>query len=218
MINQQYSTFFKELAKNNHKDWFHANKTTYEKEVKAPFLELLEALIPELRKWEPAISPNPKDALFRINRDIRFSKDKTPYNTILKAGFSAGGKKSELPGFYLGISADTIHVGGGLFMVKGDQLKNVRNSIADDPDAFLKIVEKPSFLSLFGELKGERAKRIDKDHQEAFAKTPYVANKQFYAMTDIPLADYLGSDELPKVLMSSFSEIYPLTDFLKKAL
>jgi uncharacterized protein (TIGR02453 family) len=216
MITKAYSTFFHELENNNNKEWFHMNKKAYE-ETKQSFLTLLDSLIPELLKLDSTISPVAKDALFRINRDIRFSIDKTPYHTLLKAGFSLGGKRSELPGFYLGISADTIHVGGGLFNVKSPELKKVRSLIAQDTDEFIQIVNSKSFVANFTELKGEQAKRLDKTLQPIAEKTPYIANKQFYAMQELPLVEYFNNEKLYSVVLNSFKEIAPLNHFLKKA-
>ncbi|MFY0653669.1 MAG: DUF2461 domain-containing protein [Cyclobacteriaceae bacterium] len=217
MITKKYSDFFKGLEKNNNRDWFHENKKSYEKEVKKPFLDLLEVLLPDLMDLNSDISPNPKDALFRINRDIRFSKDKTPYNTVMKAGFSAGGKKSFLPGYYLGISAEKIHVGGGLFNLKGPELKLVRNLVLEDTDEFMSIVNGKSFSGMFGELLGERAKRLDVKYQPLLEQTPYIANKQFYAMTDLALADHYDSKDLPKTILKYFKEIHSLNTFLQRA-
>ncbi|WP_052823545.1 DUF2461 domain-containing protein [Neotamlana sedimentorum] len=217
MITQDYIAFFKSLEKNNNKEWFHKHKKAYENDVKKPFLELLEILIPEIEKLEPQISPNPKDALFRINRDIRFSNDKTPYHVLLKAGFSPNGKKSKLPGFYLGISADKIHVGGGLFNLKGTDLKNVRTLITKNTDEFIQLVNSEFFISTFQELKGEQAKRLDKNFQPILSKTPYIANKQFYAMREFPLIGYLNSDKMFATIINSFKAITPLNQFLKRA-
>ncbi|MEM9833898.1 MAG: DUF2461 domain-containing protein [Bacteroidota bacterium] len=218
MITEKYTTFFSVLEENNNKEWFHEHKSAYEADVKKPFLELLEELIPEVEKLEPAISPNPKDALFRINRDIRFAKDKSPYRTLMKAGFSPGGKKSELPGFYLGISADKIHVGGGLFNIQSPQLKIIRRLITEKTDEFLAIINFPSFKNIFGELQGERAKRLDLAFQDTLNETPYVANKQFYVMQQMDLQPFLNSDNLREVVIQYFKEVNPLNRFLKKAL
>ena len=98
MIDQNYVNFFKELENNNNKEWFHQHKKVYETQVKQPFLALLELLIPELLRIDPRISTNTKEAIFRINRDVRFSRNKTPYNTLLKAGFSPLGKEIKLTG------------------------------------------------------------------------------------------------------------------------
>lgn len=218
MITEAYVSFFKKLAQNNNRDWFHEHKAQYEKDAKGQFITLLDLLIPEIRKLEPMVSPNPKDALFRINRDIRFSKDKTPYNTILKAGFSAAGKKSQLPGYYLGIDANHIHVGGGLFMLDSAGLKQVRGFIADNVDAFLSILDSSSFGKHFDGLLGEQAKRLDKSLHAAQEKTPYIANKQFYTMANIPLDGYLSSEKIITVIMDHFKAVSPLNNYLNKAI
>ena len=217
MISENYIAFFKKLEKNNEKEWFHEHKSEYESAAKKPFIKLIDSLISELIKLEPSISKNPKDALFKINRDIRFSKDKTPYHTLLKAGFSAGGKKSKLPGFYLGIGAEKIHVGGGLYNIKSSDLYAIRTLITENTDEFIKIVNSKSFVSNFQGLKGEQSKRLDKNFQPILVKTPYIANKQFYAMQELPLTDYLNSDKILSAVENSFKEINPLNQFLKKA-
>ncbi len=218
MISEAYSSFFVELAKNNYKEWFHANKKRYENDVKVPFLNLLNELIPTLKEWENKIDGDSKKALFRINRDIRFSKDKSPYNTIMKAGFSAGGKKSELPGFYLGIDAENIHVGGGLFMIGTAELKKLRYEIANDPDTLLSIVKEKQFIQNFGKLKGEKAKRLDKELMAVSEKTDLIFNKQFYAMVEFPLAPFYDSDSLAEEVLSHFEIIRPLNNYLSNAL
>ena len=217
MITKAYSEFFEELQDNNHKTWFHANKKRYEADVKQPFLDLLTDLIPVLREWDSRILQDEKKAIFRINRDVRFSKDKTPYNTLLKAGFSPNGKKSMLPGYYLGISASIIHVGGGLFNVKPPELKGVRQHIANDVDSFLQIVNNAAFKTKFKELKGEASKRIDKSLEEASNKTAWIYNKQFYAMANLPLSDYYGSSKLQDDIIKYFEAIRPLNEFLNDA-
>ncbi len=214
MITKTYSEFFKELKENNNKEWFHANKKRYENDVKQPFLELLSELFPTLHEWDHRILTDEKKAMFRINRDVRFSKDKTPYHTILKAGFSPNGKKSMLPGYYLGISADSIHVGGGMFNIKSPELKAVRNHIANNVDDFLAITNAKEFTDCLGTLKGEVSKRLDKDHQVIANKTPLIYNKQFYAMADLSLENYYNSPKLKQVIEKHFNAIRPLNEFL----
>lgn len=218
MISKEYSIFFMELAQNNHKEWFHANKKRYENNVKTPFLDLLESLLGRLTEWDARMLPDPKKALFRINRDIRFSKDKSPYHTIMKAGFSAGGRKSELPGYYLGIDAENIHVGGGLFMVRPSELKKVRQYIASKPKALIDIVEAQPFKSAFGKLRGEKAKRLDKELLSASEKTALIYHKQFYAFAEFPLEPFYESDLLKEEVLQHFELIRPLNAYLTKAL
>jgi len=217
MIDKNYISFFQNLALNNNKTWFHANKQDYEKHVKIPFLHLLDLLIPEVEKLEPLIASDPKAALFRINRDIRFSKDKSPYNTLMKAGFAPGGKKSELPGYYLGISAESIHVGGGLFNISTAQLKKIRLLIASNTEEFIEIISNKSFTEVFGGLKGEQAKRLDKDFQQTQSITPHIANKQFYVMQEYRLEEYLNADKLLEIIINSFKEVNTLNNYLKRS-
>ena len=217
MITKAYTDFFTELNANNNKEWFHANKKRYENDVKAPFLKLLSELLATLHKWDDRILDDEKKALFRINRDVRFSKDKTPYHTILKAGFSPNGKKSMLPGYYLGISADTIHVGGGMFNVKPPELNAVRSLIADKSKDFLKIVHTKEFKGVLGGLKGEVSKRIDKKHMAIAEKTDLIYNKQFYAMSEMPLIKYYNSANLKTEILKHFEAIKPLNEFLNGA-
>ncbi len=217
MITKAYSSFFKELAKNNRKEWFHANKKRYENDVKMPFIQLLEALLPSLRKWDERILPDHKKAVFRINRDIRFSKDKSPYNTIMKAGFSPKGKKSIYPGYYLGIDAENVHVGGGLFMVQPPELKRIRDHIANKTDELIKITQQKGFTQNFGKLKGDKSKRLDKHLLPIAEKTDLIYNKQFYAFAEFPLEPFYNSESLTKEILDHFGQINPLNTYLNKA-
>ena len=218
MITQDFVDFFNGLEENNHKDWFHAHKNDYDTHVRGPFIALVDELIPQIiTELEAFISPNAKDALFRINRDIRFTPDRPPYNTIMKASFAPGGKRSFLPGYYLGIDAHSVHVGGGLFNLKSPELKKIREHIADDPMRFAEILSDREFASRFGELKGERSKRLPREFKIFQERVPEIANKQFFAMVELPLADYLGKEGLDEVVMGYFRAVHPLNRFLKES-
>ncbi|WP_136468191.1 DUF2461 domain-containing protein [Flagellimonas onchidii] len=217
MISKTYTSFFKELAKNNNKEWFHANKKRYENDVKEPFLGLLEALLSNLTNWDHRILADPKKAMFRINRDVRFSKDKTPYHNILKAGFSPNGKKSILPGYYLGIDATSIHVGGGLFMLRPPELSKLRNHIAASASELIKITTDSAFVQNFGQLSGEKAKRLDKSLLPTAEKTDLIYNKQFYAMAEFPLEPFYDSENLEEEILNHFKAIKPLNTYLNQA-
>lgn len=217
MISPAYISFFKELQKNNHKEWFHANKRRYEDDVKAPFIGLLTKILPVLVQWDDRIPTDSKKAMFRINRDVRFSKDKSPYHLIMKAGFSPYGKKSELPGYYLGIDAENVHVGGGLFMIRTPQLKKVRNHIASRTTDFLNILEHQDFKNAFGQLKGEKAKRLDKGLMVTAEKTEHIYNKQFYAFAEFPIEPFFNTDELTNEILSHFEAIKPLNSYLNQS-
>ncbi|SNY95053.1 DUF2461 domain-containing protein [Flagellimonas pacifica] len=217
LVKKAYSSFFLELAKNNNKEWFHANKKRYENDVKKPFLDLLESLLDTLTEWDPRILSDPKNAMFRINRDVRFAKDKTPYHTILKAGFSPNGKKSILPGYYLGIDATSIHVGGGLFMLRPPELSKVRNHIAKDSYKFIEVLKSSTFIQNFGKLSGEKAKRLDRNLLPVAEKTDLIYNKQFYAMAEFPLEPFYDSEKLNDEVLNHFEAIKPLNTYLNQA-
>lgn len=218
MIQKAYSSFFEELKENNTRAWFQNHKKRYEQEVKQPYMALLETIIPVLREWDDAILPDPKKALFRINRDLRFSKDKTPYHLIMKAGLSPGGKKSVEPGYYLGVDAEHVHVGGGLFMVRPPELKRIRQYITSHTDELIQITKAPEFIENFGMLKGEKAKRLDKHFQEVAQKTTLIQHKEFYAFVEFPLAAFYNSSALTEEILIHFRAIRLLNDYLSKAL
>ncbi len=107
--------FLEKLSKNNKREWFHKNKKNYENNVREPFKKLVEEIIFRLGEIEPDFHSSPKEAIFRINRDLRFTKDKTPYKTHISASFKNGGRTSpNQPGYYIQISPKNIMLGGGV--------------------------------------------------------------------------------------------------------
>lgn len=218
MIGPEYITFFLELEQNNDRKWFHANKKRYEAAVKTPFLELIRQWMERIAAFDSDITMTPKETLFRINRDVRFSKDKSPYNVMMKASIAPGGRKSASPGYYLGISADHIHLGGGLFMVEKNQLIAVREHILNQRERFEQIINANSFKSRFGSLQGERAKRYDAKFKVMEGELPEIANKQFYAMAQYPVQDYLQPGQLLALASEHAQEVAALNTFLKEAI
>ena len=115
---REYQTFLQQLRKNNNKTWFDSNRKRYEEHVKQPFAAFVEVMIDLIRADDAEVEITAKDAIFRINRDIRFSKEKSPYKTHMAANVSKEGRKSkEWPGFYFQFSADRVTVGGGTYMM-----------------------------------------------------------------------------------------------------
>ena len=152
MITKEYFKFFAELEQNNNKEWFDANRKRYDKHVKTAFKKLVEQIITEVAFVDDSIaSLEAKDAIFRINRDIRFSNDKTPYKTQMSAIISPIGKKDKTnPGLYFEIDKSGINVYGGTYMPDKDQLLNIRNCIAEDMDGFHKALANPEFVAHYG--------------------------------------------------------------------
>lgn len=177
---KDFAQFFKELEKNNNKEWFDANRPRYEKNVKTPFYEFIQALIDEVSKIDKDLFIDPKAAIFRINRDVRFSKDKIPYKTHCSALIAKGGRKAmNDPGFYLELTANGIAFYSGMYMPDTKTLKSIREYIIDHNEEFNKLIKDKKFKATFGELQGDKSKIIPKEMKEAAITQPYIYNKQF---------------------------------------
>lgn len=213
----EFVKFFKDLSKNNNTAWFDENRKTYEKEVKEPFAAFVGEMIQRIQKFEPDVKIKPADAISRINKDIRFSKDKTPYNTHLSANISPYGKKDKAyPGFYFQLSHDKIMVYGGAYAVEPPMLQKLRKNIAKNPKAFAAAYNDKNFKEKFGAIQGEKHKRVPEEFQEAAAKEPLIANKQFYYMGEIK-ADHITKDSLADTLMEYYKAGKKMNEFLRQA-
>lgn len=213
-----FSRFFKDLAKNNNTVWFNENRKTYENEVKKPFAGLVEEMILRIQAVDPAVNIQAADAMMRINKDIRFSKDKTPYNTHVGAIISPYGRKSkEYPGMYLQLSADKIMVYGGAYMVEKANLQSIRRAIADHMPNFDKLISNKDFIQKFGSIQGEKNKVLPAEFKSVQLKQPLVANKSFYFFAE-PDYKNLFSEQLPELLMDYYHAAKPLNDFLAKCI
>ena len=217
-FNPAFIKFFQELSKNNTTDWFYENRKTYEKEVKEPFAFFVEEMIQRIRKYEPEIKIKPSEAIMRINKDIRFSKDKTPYNTYVAANISVFGKKDKsYPGFYFQLSHDKIIMFGGAYMIETDTLKKIRVYIAKNLINFSATYNDKNFKEMFGIIQGEKHKRVPEEFQAIAAKEPLIVNKQFYYTAELK-SNILLKNELPDKLMEYYIAGKKLNDFLKLAL
>lgn len=219
MFSKETLIFLSDLEQNNNKDWFHGNKKSYEKFVKTPLKAFAQQLIDEVLGEKAFLNGiQPKDCLFRINRDIRFSKDKSPYKTSLGVVVSEGGKKdSTTPGIYVEISHKHLRLYSGSYTLSKDQLFNVREAIYQDTEHFLSLVNDPSFVNTFGEVRGERNKRIPKPFSEIQESLPYILNKSFYYFKEYP-ADTILKDTLITDLLTDFEKAKPMNTFIFEAL
>ena len=210
--------FFKDLAKNNHKGWFHENKKRYETSVKNPFTIFLSDLIDEIQKFDKELNIEPKDCILRINKDVRFSKDKTPYNLSYTAFISYTGKKDKsIPGLFLRFSPEEIGIMAGCYGVSKEQLLGIRKTIQADLKQFKALYSDKELVSKFGSIQGEEHKRIPKEFQSTHLLEPLIAKKQFYlvAMRETEL---LTSDNLISVIMEYWHAARPLNNYLIKAI
>ena len=213
-----FINFFKELTKNNKTEWFNDNRKEYEKEVKEPFAVFVEEMIQRIRKYEPEIKIKSSEAIMRINKDIRFSKDKTPYNIYVAANISVFGKKDKsYPGFYFQFSHDKIIIFGGAYMIETDTLKKIRTYIAKNRKDFSIAYNDKNFKEKFGVIQGEKHKRVPEEFQNIAVKEPLILNKQFYYTAELK-SNILLKNELPDKLMEYYLAGKKLSDFLKLAL
>ena len=206
--------FFKELEQNNNREWFHENKSRYENSVKKPFHAFVSAVILEIQKYDSDLFVEAKDCIFRINRDIRFAKDKTPYKTQQTAFISKLGKKGkDIPGFGLRFSPDGIRIMGGCYSLSREQINAIKDHISYDISAFKKLQKDKEFLTKFGEIQGEKYKRIPKEEADLVKEEPLLMNKQFYYMGEKSV-DWISSENLVEELMTYWHVARPLNQFL----
>ena len=217
-FNEKFLNFFKSLEKNNSKEWFDENRKTYDNEVRAPFKHFTQEMIRRLKPIQPNINEDPNKAIFRINRDIRFSKDKSPYKTHMAANIGPGGRKSmEDPGFYFQFSHENLMLAGGAYQPTTQGLLKIRSYIAENLQEFRKIINDKPFKEKYGEVKGEKNKRVPSEFLEDLKKEPLLANKQFYFMTFLPASE-VTKDSLPETLTEYFKAGEPFNGFIAKAL
>ena len=207
-------TFLRKLKRNNNRDWFQAHKDDYQQWVKSPMEELIVSIGEGLRRLAPEIVADPKLSLYRIYRDTRFSRDKTPYKTQAAAVFPVRGlPKNFGPGLYFHISPDEVLIGGGIYMPPPDLLRAVREEIASRPKKFLAIVEGRSFRRAFGELEGEQLKSMPKGFASDHPAARYLRYKQFLFGEEHPVALATSPRLLPAIL-KCFEQGMPLIRFL----
>lgn len=217
-FDKDFIAFFKELRQNNNKEWFDENRKRYEKNVKNPFKTFTQALIDVISQEDPNLLIEPKNAIFRINRDIRFSKDKTPYKGHYSMALSKGGKKNyAYPGIYLEFNPEVIKIYGGVFGLDKDQLNAIRQEILYNPSDFKKAINDNDFVKHFETISGEQNKRIPKDYVEIQEDIPQIANKQFYYFAKLPIKTIL-QDDLIDIIMQHYKAGAPVRDFLKRNL
>lgn len=212
--------FFQDLAANNNRDWFHANKKRYEKSVKEPFKNFIQALIDAASEYNADIGNiTPKQAIFRIHRDIRFSKDKTPYKIQSTAIISPYGRsKMDAPGgFYIEITPEHFRIYGGLYMVSKDDLLKVRRAIVEKTDEFKSLYNDAEFIKYFGTIQGEKNKRIPKEFKAHLEIEPLIANKQFYYFTELDL-DLLFDENVVSTIIRRYQIMDKMSAFFRKAI
>lgn len=213
-----HNRFFKDLAAHNNKEWFDANKARYEASVKQPMLAFVQELVQRIHRLDPQVVMEPKQAVHRVYRDIRFSKDKTPYKTYGSAIIQAGDRKDmAVPGLYFELGPEAVRIYGGAYMPEKEQLTAIRDAILRDGKGLRKAISSAAFVRLFGAVQGERNKVLAPAYKAALAKEPLIANKQFYFAAELPPGQVAAADLL-EVLMEHYRAMRPVNDWLAKAM
>jgi len=211
--------FLRELPANNNREWFLENKKRYEKSVKIPFEQFISEFIEELEKEDNRLKDiSAKECIFRINRDVRFSKDKSPYKIQVSALISPTGRKSVHGfGIYIELSGEHVRLYGGAYMPSSEFLQKIREKIYENPKQLEELVTDKKFKENFGEIRGEQNKRIKKPFSEIVEKHPLILNKSFYYFKEYEPEIVLEKDFV-KQLIKDFKIIQPLNRFFEEAI
>ncbi|HJV87880.1 MAG TPA: DUF2461 domain-containing protein [Noviherbaspirillum sp.] len=214
--------FLAELSENNNRAWFVMNKPRYDI-LRLEFLELVTKLIPVVGKFDPEVANcNPRKALFRINRDMRFSRDKSPYKTAFSAAITASGLKKPSqgggPAYYFHVDANgVLLVAGGEYMPPPDRLKTIRQHVVADAAGFSKVLRNKRLKDTFGDLQDEG--KLTRPPKGFDADTPhieYIKMKSFIVWNETSLKDGIPAD-LGKELVAGFRDAFPLVAWLRQA-
>jgi uncharacterized protein (TIGR02453 family) len=221
MLQNTTLKFLKDLSKNNNKEWFDANRKRYET-ARQDFIELADAIIKGFCKKDKDFEPlEGKKCLFRINRDIRFSKDKSPYKNNFGASFERGGRISPWAGYYIHIEpGNKSFIAGGVWNPEADKIKKIRQEIDYNWSDFKKIISNKKFVATFGDLektKETSLSREPKGYEKDNPAIEYLKLKSWVVSAPLTDADVTGKDVLKKVL-TGFEAMQPLIIFLNEAL
>ncbi|MGB4347746.1 MAG: DUF2461 domain-containing protein [Burkholderiaceae bacterium] len=214
--------FLHELEANNNRAWFVMNKPRYDI-LRAEFLELVIELIAGIVRFDPAIAGcNPKKALFRINRDLRFARGRDPYKTTFSAAITASGLKKPSqgggPAYYFHIDAKgMLFSAGGEYRPPAERLRSVREHIVADAKGFGKLLKDPGLQQHFGGLQYEdRLVRLPKGFEGDAPHGEQLKLKSYIAWRTVSIAK-LMPDELPALLLADFKAAAPLVKWLRTA-
>jgi uncharacterized protein (TIGR02453 family) len=210
--------FLRQLKRNNNREWFLAHKDIYELKVKAPMIELVLALGQALRQSAPEFVVDPKRAIYRIYRDIRFSADKRPYKTHVAAIFVPRGiPKKTGACLYFHVDPAEVVIAGGVYMPDASTLRALRQHIAANWKELMEITKQPKFRKMLGTLQGERLVRPPSGFRADHPAIDYLRQKQFY-VTQTESARIAEGIELFPRLLALFSAMIPLVRYLNAPL
>ncbi len=215
---QQSLDFLAALQKNNDKAWMKTHRSTYQ-QARNTCIEMAGWLISHLTPYDKSVAALiPQSCIFRINRDIRFSKDKSSYKTNMGAYFAPKGRNSGYAGYYLHIEPhDQSFIAGGLYQPTTAMLQRIRQEIDYNAAELVQIIDAPEFKKLFGTLQGEKLKRPPQGYQADHPQVELLKMKSFLAMRSVKDKTVAQPDFFPCVL-EVFQAMVPLVQFLNTAI
>ena len=210
--------FLRALRRHNNREWFRDHKNAYETHVRGPMMEIIERLAADLPAFVPDLVASPKISMYRIYRDMRFSHDKTPYKTNAAAIFPHRAlPKHAGAGLYFHVAADHVLVGAGLYAPEPRHLYQVRTHVSGDWKRFRTIVESRRFQRSFGEINGQRLKRVPRGFDANHPAAEYLKLRQFLAGTERP-AEFATGTRFYSSLRRLFKQLAPFVTFLNEPL
>ena len=216
-MNKVVFDFLHKLDKNNNREWFADNKSMYQ-EALAEVEKFVDHLIPNIQKFDPRIGTlTSKQTMFRIYRDIRFSKDKTPYKTYFGSFIAPGGRKSQQAGYYMHLAADSNFLGGGAHRPVGEELKKIRSEILYNVDDYKKIVSGKSFKETFGEVDGEKLKRPPVGFPKDFEDIELLKLKSYTVFQTVS-EKKVNAKDFDQYALGVFKTMNPFIEFLNRAI
>jgi uncharacterized protein (TIGR02453 family) len=217
-------TFLRDLEANNNREWFAEHKQDFDSYATFPMKCFIAALGERLHSQNelPDMVFDPVRSLYRIYRDTRFSKDKTPYKTHIAAMFAynnrpRNGVTGDFPGLYVQITPEEIWLGGGLYAPSSEQLRAVRHSIANDGKNYLRAVNDPDFVQHYGGVQGEMLKKAPQGTDPTHPMIEHLRRKQFFAIAKLPSSAALQADFVDTAA-GYFIAIQPLLTWLQTVL
>jgi uncharacterized protein (TIGR02453 family) len=220
MIAKSTIVFLKNLRENNHKEWFDDHKKDYQ-QARTNFLDFVNQLIMGIAEFDREIAQSnldPKKTIMRINRDIRFSKDKTPYKTNFFTFINKAGKKSPFGGYYFSLSPEDSFYGGGIYMPENSILNKIRQEIDYQLNEWKGIVDHPDLTRHFGEVKASgKLSRPPKGYDKENPAIEWIKYKGYYTQKMLQEPELLDPQLLPGTL-EAYRSVKPLVDFINRGI
>lgn len=209
--------FLSKLEKNNNREWFDENRDTYQA-CRLKVLHITEVLINEIRSFDPELPfIDPKKCVFRIFRDVRFSKNKQPYKTNFGAFIARDGRKGGNPGYYFHIQPGASFIGGGVYMPEPSKLKAIRTEIFNHPQDLLELLEEPDFKKSFQLYGDDKLKTAPKGFPKDFEHIDLLRYKSYAPFMNVPDSVLLGDDVI-EFILNQFKLLSTFNHYLNHAI